>query len=116
MAIPPEPLSELLARASSIVVGEVVEVLATGKLPKRAVKLKKSDVDVGIKTPSQKVRLRVSRTLKGMSATEVIVDKPESAYRLLVGDAGPFFVEAGTIIGRYGPNTHPLAKIEAALK
>ncbi len=116
MAIPPEPLAELLARASSIVVAEVAEVLSTGPLPPRGKKILPTDVDVGMKTPSQKVKLKVSRTLKGMSATEVIVDKPEAPYRLIVGESGAFFLESGTIIGRYGPNTHKLEKIEAALK
>lgn len=116
MALPPEPLPELLARASSVVVGEVIEVIATGPLPKKKLKTKPTDVDVGNKTPTQKVKLKVSRTLKGVSATVVIVDKPQSAYRLLVGDSGPFFIEKGTIIGRYGPNTHTLQKIESALQ
>jgi hypothetical protein len=116
MAIPPEPIDELLARAQSVVLGEVVEVLTTGPLPKRPQKLKITTVDVGTKTPAQTVKLKVTRTLKGMSATEVIVEKPESRYRLLVGDAGPFFLEQGKIIGRYGPNTHSLEKIEHALR
>jgi hypothetical protein len=116
VALPPEPLEELLSRASSVVVGEVTELLGTGPLPRRPEKQHPTDVDVGTKTPSQKVKLKVLRTLKGMSPTLVIVDKPESAYRLLVGDQGPFFLEGSTIIGRYGPNTHAMEKIERALR
>jgi hypothetical protein len=116
VALPPEPLAELLARASSVVVAEVAEVVSTGPLPPRAKKVLPTDVDVGMKTPSQKVKLKVSRTLKGISATEVVVEKPEAAYRLVVGESGAFFLESGKIIGRYGPNTHKLDKVEAALK
>jgi cell division protein FtsI/penicillin-binding protein 2 len=74
------------------------------------------DLPPGAIYDSRGLPLAVSAPMKAVWANpEAIVDKPESAYQLLVGDAGPFFLDGRTIIGRYGPNTHRLEKIEAAL-
>lgn len=115
MAIPPEPLAELLAQATSVVIAEVTAIVKVGALPKKKEKTHPSMVDVGNKKPAQTVKLKVTRTLKGMSATEPSVEKPEAAYSLAVGDKGAFFLANGAIIGRYGPNTYPLERIESAL-
>src|SRR5262245_51898006 len=106
MAIPPEPLAELVHQATAIVVARVSEIVRTGVRPKQPERIHPSDRDIGIKTAPQTVRLTILRTLKGEPATERVVDKPVSAYSLRVGDEGPFFLAGETIIGRYGPNTH----------
>ncbi len=115
MAKPPEPLDELLPQATSIVLAKVIAILETGPLPKKPEKRHPSEVDLPIKTPRQRVKLAVERVLRGASEAELVVEKPEGAYTLEVGEAGPFFIANGAIIGRYGPRTHSLAKIETAL-
>jgi hypothetical protein len=116
MAIPPEPLEELIADARSIVLGKVVAIVSTGPMPPQRKKTHPGEVDIGNKKPSQRVKLSVERVLKGPAPSEIEIDKPESGYTLEVGETGPFFIGEGKIIGRYGPATHTLAKIEAALK
>jgi hypothetical protein len=118
MALPPEPLRELLARATRIVVAKVVDVLETGPkppAPEHAAKLPRGATGVGYVSARQKVRLAVERDLKGAGASDLVVEKPEAPYLLQSGDGGPFFLEGERIIGRYGPDTHRLAAIEKAL-
>jgi len=118
MALPPEPLRELMAQATRIVMARVVEVIATGHKPARpssAATLPKGATDVGYVSAEQRLRLAVERDLVGSGARELVVTKPEGPYVLRVGAAGPFFLEAERILGRYGPDTHPLAAIEHAL-
>lgn len=115
MAIPPEPLSELLGRAGVVVVAEVVEVVSVGTLPERPARPPGFVDSPHPLAPAQTVKLRVSRALRGDAATELLVEKAAGAYRLAVGDSGVFFVAAGKLLGRYGPTTYPLASVEAAL-
>jgi len=120
MALPPEPLNELLPRSSLIVVAVVVAVLSVGSkppAPEGAEKLEKGSTSVGQKAAAQKVRLKIERTLKGKAtAAEIEVEKPVGAYLLDVGNKGPFFIDdKGVIIGRYGPDTHRAEDIVRAL-
>ena len=119
VAIPPEPLPELLAAADAVVVAEVTELLGLGKKPPPppgAAKLRPGATDVGYKEATQKLRLKIVRVLHGkVSGDSIVVDKPEAPYALRPGDKGPFFLKDGAIIGRYGPDTHSLKRIEAAL-
>ena len=118
MALPPEPLQELLLDATQVVVAEVAEILSTGPTPAApsgAAKLGPGATSVGYRSAAQRVRLKISRVLKGPKASELVVDKPEAAYLLAVGNHGPFFVRGQSIIGRYGPDTHRLDAIERAL-
>ena len=118
MALPPEPLQELLAAADAVVIAEVLEVLEQGPTPPPP-----SDPRAGSPTfkgpifleARQRVRLRVLETLRGAAEGELVVDKPEAPYLLSAGVRGPFFLRQGAIIGRYGPDTHARAGIVAAL-
>ena len=119
MALPPEPLQELLFDATAVVEAEVVEVLESGPEPQpppHAKHLKPGATSVGYLSAAQKVRLKVKRALKGESAAELVVDKPEAPYLLAPGHRGAFFLEGERILGRYGPDTHSVAAIERALK
>lgn len=113
MAIPPEPLERVLPKASWIVEAEVKEVLSEPE-PKAS-----GDGAAGLLGP-QVVRLSIKRVLRGQKDTrELVVKKPEGAYRLRAGNKGPFLLDAGkepTILGRYGPDSYALSKIEAALQ
>jgi len=108
MALPPEPLAELLADADAVVVAEVVEVIEEGAPPPSPPR------PAGAK-PTFKGRPPVEETLKGEAEAELVVDKPEGPYLLHAGVRGPFFLRRGGIVGRYGPDTYRRAEIVAAL-
>lgn len=119
MAKPPEPLDELLAACDCVVMAEVTELLALGKkppAPQTAAAARPGAVDVGYVSATQELRLRVERVVYGKSPGDsIVVNKPEAPYVLRVGDKGPFFLKDGAIIGRYGPDTHTLKRIETTL-
>jgi hypothetical protein len=115
MAKPPEPIEEVLPQATFVVDAEVVEVLRTGAaLPKP--QGKDGATSLGARAPSQQVKLKVRKVLKGQAVTELVVTKPEAGYALKAGNQGPFLVDANhTILGRYGPDSWNIARIEQAL-
>lgn len=118
MALPPEPLSELLPASSAVIHAEVAEVLSAAPTIERA-----PSAPAATSVPSQigpqVVRLRVRRVLRGGAlGDEIVVEKPPSAYALKAGNHGAFFLdttgERPRIIGRYGPDTHSLQSVEHA--
>jgi hypothetical protein len=121
VAIPPEPIQELLPRANLIVEAEVSAVLSTGPRPPQ-VKAREGATSVPNKVASQVVKLKVKRALKGQASGELTVDKPEADYALAEGNKGAFFLEQVkgaanmTIIGRWGPDTYRVDSVERALK
>ena len=121
MAIPPEPIEDLLQRASVVVDGEVEEVLETGPEPPPAAAPGRH-TSAGHLVAAQTVRLKVRRVLKGAiadAAPHVVVTKPVAGYALRAGNHGAFFLAtdpAGlVIVGRYGPDTYRLTSVEHAL-
>ncbi|MFO0727749.1 MAG: hypothetical protein U1E65_28475 [Myxococcota bacterium] len=121
MAKPPEPLAELIPAANLIVVAVVVAVLWVGPKPPpppAAEELGRGATSVGYRSPAQKVRLKIEKTLLGKAkSVEIEVEKPEAGYLLDVGHRGPFFIDKdGKIIGRYGPDTHREEAILKALR
>src|SRR5260221_424003 len=120
MAIPPQPIEEVLPKAVLIIDGEVKEVVSTGPAPKK-VEARAGASDTGQKTAAQVVKLEVKRVLKGKTdAKEIVVEKPEAGYALRAGNKGPFLLDATrpnpVILGRYGPDSYAFSRIEAALK
>ena len=120
MAIPPEPLQELLPQAALIVDAEVLEVVSQGEQPPIP-EHKKGATSVPSKSPAQVVKLKVKRALKGKAPQgDLTVDKPEGDYVLSKGNKGAFLLKMAKgnpiIIGRYGPDTYRMDTIEAALK
>ena len=111
MAKPPEPLEELCFDAGIVVDAVVHEVLPAIGLAKG---------DGAALADAQRVILRVTRMLKGEPASErITVDKPVAPYELAAGIHGAFFLDTlthpPTILGRYGPDSWPLSKVERAL-
>jgi hypothetical protein len=115
MAIPPEPLSQVLPHATWVVDAEVEAILTEGEPPPQLTAPKPSAPNL---LRSQRVRLKVKRVLRGAEVTELEVDKPEAHYLLRPGNQGPFLIEGGErprILGRYGPDSYRLTTLEAAL-
>lgn len=116
MAKPPEPLATVLPLAALVVEASVAQVLSTGAPIPRPDK-PASHRDVGAQSPEQVLVLDVSRVLKGAHAAKTLqVKKPVAPYAVKVGTTGAWLVdEHGVLLGRYGPDSWPLAKVEAAL-
>lgn len=117
MAMPPEPLEELLPLTSLIVDAVVVEVTIEDKA---------TSPDAAL-VPKQVVVLEVNRVVRGMlpsssgAKARLIVSKPASAYKLRVGVKGPWLLAVDaktgerTILGRYGPDSYTFDKLEKKL-
>ncbi len=115
MAMPPEPLRDVLPQAAWVVEGVVSEVLSVGPTPPAPSALAGA-TSRGVKVASQSVKLKVTRLLRGEAASELTVTKPEAGYALKAGDKGPFLIDAQkNILGRYGPDSYALADVEGAL-
>ena len=116
MALPPEPIAHLLPKATWIVEAEVVQVLSEGPQPPLPAKLAPS---APLKLRAQTVELKVKKVVRGPSQpASLTAQKPEGSYLLKPGHHGPFLLDGSEpplILGRYGPDTYSLAKIEAAL-
>ena len=116
MALPPEPLEQVLPNAIWVLDAEVIEIVAQGEAAE-VVDAPRGATSTGQKAGSQKVKLLVKKVLKGDPVREVTVVKPEAGYALKVGNAGLFLIDAGkTILGRYGPDSYAREKIETAIK
>ncbi|MBS2030991.1 MAG: hypothetical protein JST54_24025 [Deltaproteobacteria bacterium] len=118
MAIPPEPLNEVLPQAACVVDAEVVEVLSNGPTPPQP-NAPQAATSAGRLAPSQVVRLKIKRVLRGKAPAEVVVEKPEAGYALRAGNHGPFLLDGAAqpkILGRYGPDSWSMSKLEDALR
>ncbi len=118
MALPPEPIEDVLPGAALVVDAEVSAVLSTGPQPNNP-HSKPGATSTGAKSASQKVKLTVTRVLHGSAKVgqELTVEKPEAGYALREGNKGPFLISASNVIlGRYGPDTYSAEKLEKALK
>src|SRR5688572_26042456 len=123
MAKPPEPLDEVLPRATLVVEAVVAQVLSVGPRPHQPEVDQKPDswTDRGVLSAPQTLVLEIMRVLKGAHAEKTItVEKPAAGYSLLAGNRGPFLLDTSgkiaVILGRYGPDSWPMTKVEAALK
>jgi hypothetical protein len=76
VALRPEPLAELLAEAERVFEGEVVHVLSEAPDAANDRPGRPGAQDRGTKAPEQRVRLRVTRGLKGVGAAELDAAKP----------------------------------------
>lgn len=118
MAIPPEPIDEILPLADAAVIAEVTRVLE--QEPYRGPAAQPGFADLPGDAPRQVVELKVEQPLFGQVSTGLItVIKPAGDYALMAGNRGPFLLGAGNdarlvIVGRYGPDTYRRETIEAA--
>ena len=120
MAIPPEPLEELLPAAARIVDAEVVEVVSLGPEEPKPPPHARGASSVPVRSRSQVLALTVRRVLRGPpEPVRLLVQKPPGAYLARVGVRGIFLLDAGqpqpTILGRYGPDNYGPEEVEAAL-
>jgi hypothetical protein len=127
MAIPPDPIDELMPKTAGCVVGEVTAILQTWKqAPLPQPKDNKGWADLPGDLAQQTIRLRVDEVLYGAlgaKGTELEVTKPAGDYTLRPGAKGPFLLRAPAdkekhpvIVGRYGPDSYRQDVIEAAAK
>ncbi|MCK6546649.1 hypothetical protein L6R52_12435 [Myxococcota bacterium] len=120
MAIPPEPLEEVLEHTDAAVLGEVTRIVeedAQAPLPTSSEGATSLPGDLA----KQVVELRVKEVLFGRLAdrgTTVLAVKPAGDYTLIPGAHGPFLLCAGdapdapcTIVGRYGPDSYRTADV-----
>ena len=97
MALPPEPIEEVLPQAALIVEAEVESVLESGPAIRSAEAAPGATSVPGRDAPQQTVKLRVTKVHKGP---------------FLLDDSRPHPV----ILGRYGPDSWNLERILGALK
>lgn len=124
MALPPDPIEEVLPAATSAVMAEVTRVLhAAPRAP--AARVEKGSTSAPTEAPKQVVELRVDEVLFGTSQKGrlVTVVKPPGAYALVAGNKGPFLLRAekdgeaeAVILGRYGPDTYSRRYIDDTAK
>jgi len=123
MAIPPEPIREVIDAVEGVVIGEVTHVLERWKQPPMP-KANPEATDVPGTLSKQKVRLKVSEVLHGDYEVGQLIEviKPDGDYLLRVGNRGPFLLgeplerlKSPTILGRYGPDSYRRDVIENAL-
>ena len=115
MAKPPEPIEDVMPNAAWVVDAEVTEVLGTGPQPPK-VEAQPGATSTGQKAASQTLKLKIKRVLHGEKVAELVVEKPEAGYLLAKGNHGPFLIDSSkTILGRYGPDSYSLERIEKAL-
>lgn len=118
MAIPPDPIDEVLPRANAAVLAEVLKVLEQAPNSMEQVNPRASDVRTV--ASRQVVELKVTGVLFGDARAGATVKavKPAGAYALKAGNKGPFLLtgqgDAVEILGRYGPDTYSEALIRQA--
>ncbi len=121
MAIPPDPIEEVIPACGAAVLAEVLSVLEPQK-PRRGAPAATGPQPTSAPTlaPRQLVKLRISEVLFGdgfSPGSECVVEKPPGAYSLRVGVVGPFLLGPGLpaeVLGRYGPDTYPIDELKRA--
>lgn len=121
MAIPPDPIDEVISEASAAVMARVTRIVERGKqapLPKLE---RPGLVDQPGALASQRVELVIDEVLFGdatlTAGAHIEVTKPEGDYTLSEGNHGPFLLggeKNDEILGRYGPDSYRRDVIEAA--
>lgn len=122
MAIPPDPIDEVMPQVQGAVLAEVARVV-TQDAQAPAPKHDPNASDVPWAAARQVVELKVSTVLFGTLAKAgglVQVVKPAGDYALKAGNKGPFLLKEGKgaleIVGRYGPDTYSENLIRDAAK
>ena len=122
MALPPEPIDEVLPDATHVVLAEVLRVISTDSAPPSPPR-PEGYGSLPTNAPRQVVELKVSECLRGKdlsAGATVRAEKPVGAYALRVGSQGPFLLRSGAgavvILGRYGPDTWRVDVVQAAMR
>ena len=125
MALPPDPIDEVLPQAQAVVVAEVDEILFRARQEDVPQSEDPYMVDIPRDLPLQRVRLKISEVLDGSQVSggqAVEAVKPPGEYVLRAGVSGPFLLHwkegetQPTILGMYGPDTYSLRVVKVALK
>ncbi|HCF58935.1 MAG TPA: hypothetical protein DFS52_13205 [Myxococcales bacterium] len=116
MALPPEPIEEVLPQAALVVEAEVESILSTGPAQPPVQAKPGATGAPGRDAPDQTVKLRVTKVHKGPAGlSELVVLKPVAGYALRAGNKGPFLLDDAkphpVILGRYGPDTWNLGRV-----
>jgi hypothetical protein len=118
VAIPPDPIDEVLPGAQGAVMAEVTKVVKEDAAKPGFVDPKMTSANT--LAPRQVVELKISKVLFGAwkAGASVEVVKPAAGYALRPGNKGPFLLKqsgaAVEILGSYGPDTYPEAAITQA--
>lgn len=122
MAIPPDPIEEVLEGASAAVMAEVTAVL-TEDPQKPFTKTDPGTTSAGGEVARQVVELKVNERLFGevKPGAKLKAVKPAGEYKLVVGNSGPFLLQLPSsgepvILGRYGPDSYGRNAIVDAAK
>ncbi len=122
MAIPPDPIEELLPQAGAAVMAEVTRVVSEDP-QKPFPKTEPGTTSAPIEVARQVVELQVQERLFGPLQPGALIQvvKPAGDYKLVPGNKGPFLLEVPgkgepTILGRYGPDSYARGTIESAAK
>lgn len=117
MALPPEPIDEVMPGADGAVLAVVTRVVE--QAPQKAYE-RTLETSLPTTAARQVVELKVTKVLfGGLSAGALVqVVKPEGDYALREGNQGPFLLgkneSAVEILGRYGPDTWSEAAVKQA--
>jgi hypothetical protein len=113
VALPPDPIDDVVTAAYACVDAQVIAVLYTDP-----------DAHERGQFPQQSVRVRVDAVGFGDVVRDadgaLTLTKPHGPYLLRVGDRGPLLLgrAAGdlhdVILGRYGPDTYSVAALRAS--
>jgi hypothetical protein len=122
MAIPPDPLEEVLPRAGAAVMAEVTRVVSEDP-QKPFPRAEAGTTSAGGEVARQVVELKVQEALFGKLSPGAVVRvvKPAGEYKLIPGNKGPFLLDVPqkgepTILGRYGPDSYGRQAIESAAR
>jgi hypothetical protein len=128
MAIPPEPIAEVMPDVAAAVVAEVTHIHERGPQKPFPQPRLPNEVDIPCQISYQIVELSIKRVVFGAwlePNTSLRVYKPAGDYVLSPGNHGPFLLTQPqnineqtlpVIIGRYGPDSYPLELIEIAIR
>lgn len=118
MALPPEPIDEVIPGADGAVLATVTRIVE--QAPQQQYE-RTLETSLPRTAARQVVELKVTKVLFGeVAASGSLVQcvKPEGAYALREGNSGPFVLGksdgAVEILGRYGPDTWPEAAVKQA--
>jgi hypothetical protein len=117
MALPPEPIEEVMPAADGAVLAVVSRIVE--QAPQQQYE-RSLETSLPQKAARQVVELKVTKVLFGDVKSGAVVKavKPEGAYALREGNQGPFVLGknegAVEILGRYGPDTWSEAAVKQA--
>ncbi len=120
MAIPPDPIDDVLSDTDAAVIAAVTRVVVQDPQPPFP-KAEPGATSVPGKVARQVVELEVSEVLFGSvkPGTKLQVVKPAGSYTLSAGNGGPFLLKLkgeAEIVGRYGPDSYSREKIVQAAR